>query len=305
MITFLIQEPMEPTAGNLMRPYRPSERFLLSPSFSDIIVVHLLALVGLVLYTPTWGYILALLIIGYGQGLGITMIYHRCLTHRSFEFRHRWLERAVVTLTTLAVQNGPIWWCSLHRLHHRFSDSQEDPHDSRKGFWYSHVLWLAYLDPRWKIPSRVAEYQDSVKDISSDPYYRWLDRYYYLPRLVFYVMLYAIGGWSLLFWLGPIATVLQWNVTFSVNSFSHMFGYRNFNTDDNSCNFWLIGFLAMGEGWHNNHHAFPSSARSGFFRWWELDLTYLGIVLLNKIGLVKNIRKRPDYHLEALSNRIA
>lgn len=281
-----------------MNHYQPSNTFSLGPILSAIVFVHLLAVVGLILFPPTWGILFATALIVYFQGIGITMVYHRCLTHRSFDFRNRWLERIFVTLGTLAFQDGPIWWCSLHRIHHRISDTPNDPHNSRRGFLYSHIIWLGYLDKRWKIPSRVHQFSETVKDISADRYYQWLDRFYYIPFIIFLGLLYFLGGWTFFFWGGAVATVVQWHFTFSINSFTHLFGYRSFNTNDTSTNFWPVAYFTMGEGWHNNHHAYPSSAKSGFFKWWEFDFTYLIILFLFKIKLIKNLKTPGNDQLE-------
>jgi stearoyl-CoA desaturase (delta-9 desaturase) len=149
---------------------------------------------------------------------------------------------------------------------------------------------MLHSDPRWRSLPKFERYEEYIKDIASDPYYRWLDRYDYMPYLILLFTLYLAGGWAWVFWGGFISTVGSHHITWSVNSVSHKFGYRSFNTNDTSTNNWLIGLLALGEGWHNNHHAFPSSPKQGFFKWWEFDFTYLVILFLQKLGLVHNLR---------------
>jgi stearoyl-CoA desaturase (delta-9 desaturase) len=202
------------------------------------------------------------------------------------------MEWVFATMGTVNLQQGPIWWCSIHRLHHKHSDTEQDPHNSRKGFLYAHLSWLFYLDPRYVLLGKRPGQLTNVNDLTSDPYYRWLDRHYYAPFLIYLIMLGLVGGWFWFFWGGLIPIIYNNHVTYSVNSLSHLFGYRSFKTyplSDQSKNNFLVGILALGEGWHNNHHAFPNSARHGFFKWWEFDFTYVVVWLLNKLGLVSQV----------------
>ncbi len=253
-------------------------------------MVHLLAVLGLFLYPPTWEMFLFMWIMFFIQGSGITLAYHRCLTHRSFDFKYKWLERIYTTIGALSLQRGPIWWCGIHRIHHRHSDSLGDPHNQRAGFWNAHVLWFGHIDPRWNWAHRLDLYKDNVPDISSDPYYCWLDRYYYFPAFLLWALFYLIGGWAWVFWGGIIATVVHWHFTWAVNSLTHRIGYQSFETRDDSSNNWFIALFSSGEGWHNNHHAFPYSPKHGFFRWWEFDLTYLIILALKKLRIITNLK---------------
>ncbi|MDX1387220.1 MAG: fatty acid desaturase, partial [bacterium] len=205
----------------------------------------------------------------------------------------KWMERLFATLGTCGIQGGPIWWCSIHRLHHQYSDTPQDPHYSLKGFWYPHVLWLLYLDPRWKMPFDPKKYGERAKDLYADPYYRFLDVFFFVPWVVSLLIFFLLGGWALVFWAGFIPFLYHHHVTWSVNSVTHRFGYRSFKTKpdtDRSTNNWLVGLLAFGEGWHNNHHAFPSSPKHGFFKWWELDMTYLFVLFFKKLGLIRKMR---------------
>jgi len=284
-----------------MEAYAATKGWALFPKFYIFLTIHILAVVGIFLFPPTWTLVVLVIALNFLVGcLGITLTYHRCLAHKAFKFKNKNVERIFVTFASLAMEQGPIWWSSIHRLHHRYSDTPQDPHDSLSGFWYAHFLWLFKLDPRWKKPYQIECYESKAKDLASDPYYRWLDRHFYVPPLVSFTLLFLIGGWPWLFWGGFLRTVVTWHSTWFVNSVTHKFGYRSFSAgpEDTSTNNWWVGILAHGEGWHNNHHAFPSSPRQGFFRWWEFDLTYLIIKGMEKVGLVHELHDVTERQLE-------
>jgi fatty-acid desaturase len=272
--------------------YQVTKNLQLFPVFFFIILIHLFAILGIVLYHPNPTLIVICFIMYWVQLTGILMTYHRCLTHHAFDFKFKWLERIFVTFGALSLQRGPIFWSGVHRIHHQHADKVGDPHNRQESFWKAHVLWLGHVDPHFKWGYRLNEYKDYAPDIASDPYYRWLDRIYYLPTLILWLLFYLIGGWGWFFWGGPISTVIHWHVIWSTNSLTHGSGYKTFKTPDGSSNNWFVTLLSSGEGWHNNHHAFPSSANQGFVHWWEFDFTYLIIMLLEKLGLVRNV-KRP------------
>lgn len=276
--------------------YRRSTKFIFFPLIFVLLINHLLALVGILFIRPTPAILLVSFSVYLLTGLGISIGYHRCLSHRAFEFRYRWLERVFVTLGAICFQGGPVWWCSLHRIHHRNSDTELDPSNATRGFWYGHVLYLAHLDPRWKTMFTPQYYRHLVKDISSDPYYYALDKYQLgtLMIIALWVIFYFIGGWPLFFWAGPIATVFSINSFLLLNSAAHLWGYESYPAQGNAKNNFITGILTHGDGWHNNHHAFPSSAKHGFFRWYEFDLSYLIIRLLKFLGLVSKVRL-PDF----------
>ncbi len=259
------------------------------PLFFLVVSLHVLAIIGFFLYPPTLSLFLFSLLMAYALEIGITLGFHRCLSHRAFTFKYKFLERAFATLGTMALEGGPIWWSSIHRIHHRYSETEQDPHDTRKGFWFSHILWLAHLDPKWRRPAFVSRFQHHTKDISMDPYYRFLDRVYFLPALTFWTFLFLAGGWAWFFWVGIISTVLNFHFSFLVNSVSHKLGKKPFKTKDASTNNLLLAILGL-EGWHNNHHAFPSSPKQGFFEWWQFDFTFLVIFLLEKLKLITNLQ---------------
>ncbi|MFQ5742610.1 MAG: acyl-CoA desaturase [Acidobacteriota bacterium] len=214
-------------------------------------------------------------------GLGVTLCFHRLLTHRSFE-TPKIVEYLLTVFGSLNWQGGHVRWVGTHRLHHRDSDTESDPHSPRHGFNWAHVLWCFVDDPLGRNPRELA------KDLQRDPVHNFLDRYFALPQLALAPILYALGGWPWVVWGICVRTVASYHATWFVNSAAHTWGYRNFETGEDSRNNWWVALISFGEGWHNNHHAFARSARHGM-RWWELDLTYLTIRLMGKLGLAWNI----------------
>lgn len=218
--------------------------------------------------------------------VGITLCYHRYLTHRGFEMP-KWLEYTCVVIATLTSQGGPIQWVATHRCHHAFSDQEGDPHSPRDGFWWSHMLWFVYMNP---VLESHEFYEKYAPDLMKDRFYRFLLKYDWISQVVLGVILFLIGGLPWVFWGVFLRTVVALHATWLVNSASHIWGYQNFkNTRDNSKNLWWVALLSWGEGWHNNHHAHPRSARHGM-KWWELDVTYGVILLFSWLKLAKNIK---------------
>lgn len=225
--------------------------------------------------------------------LGITVGYHRMLSHKSFS-AHIFVERLLVWLGTWAIQRGPLQWVGIHRYHHRFADQSKDPHDIQRGLWWAHVSWLFHDVPCLREVSVYAP------DIQADPFYRWLSRWYLLPQLFIGWLLYILanhyswpgGGAGILLWVFAVRLSLCYDIVFSVNSVAHRFGYRNFDSPDLSTNCWWVALLTFGEGWHNNHHAFPGSARFGL-RPHELDIGWLFIRGLAQLNLVRDIHVAP------------
>ncbi|MBD2463959.1 fatty acid desaturase [Oscillatoria sp. FACHB-1407] len=217
--------------------------------------------------------------------IGICMSYHRLLTHRSFQVP-KWLEYILATIGALALQGGPIFWVSGHRRHHAHTeDAEKDPYAASRGFWWSHVLWLIYQRPD---SFNEDVYYRYAPDLARDPYYRWLDRNFLLLQLPLGFLLYAMGGWSFVIYGVFVSRILLWHSTWFINSATHMWGYRNFDSEDNSRNLWWAAILAYGEGWHNNHHAHPNVAPAGL-RWWEYDPTWWAIKALQTVGLAKKV----------------
>ncbi|ELS03282.1 fatty-acid desaturase [Xenococcus sp. PCC 7305] len=217
--------------------------------------------------------------------IGICLGYHRLLTHRSFQVP-QWLEYILATIGSLALQGGPIFWVSGHRLHHAHTeDEEQDPYSARRGFWWSHMLWLCYpREPFFDYES----YKKFAPDLDRHPYYRWLNRNFILLQVLLGLLLYGLGGWSFVIYGIFLRAVLLWHSTWLINSATHRWGYRNFPAEDGSRNLWWAAILTYGEGWHNNHHAHPRVAKAGQ-RWWEIDVTWWAIQILQLLGLAKKI----------------
>ncbi|MBB5015826.1 acyl-CoA desaturase [Rehaibacterium terrae] len=228
----------------------------------------------------------------------ITAFYHRYFSHKAFR-TSRPVQFAFALLGASAVQRGPLWWAAHHRHHHRHSDTAQDLHSPvTRGFFWSHVGW--FLSERGFHTDHRA-----IRDLARYPELRWLDRYDIVVPVALAAGLYFLGSWleraypalqtngpQLLVWGFFVSTVALFHVTFTINSLAHRWGSRRFATRDNSRNNWLLALLTFGEGWHNNHHHYPGSARQGF-RWWEIDLTYYGLRLLALLGLVRDLRPVP------------
>ena len=228
----------------------------------------------------------------------ITGFYHRYFSHKAFR-TSRAMQFLFALFGSTAVQRGPLWWASHHRHHHANSDRQEDAHSPvQHGLLWSHLGWFLS-------DAHFATRNDRVKELAAFPELRFLDRFDVLVPALFAVAIYGLGswlehavpqlgtsGWQLLVWGFVISTVVLYHATFSVNSLAHTWGSRRYETTDQSRNNALIALITLGEGWHNNHHHFPGSARQGFY-WWEIDLTYYGLRMLAACGLIWDLRMVP------------
>lgn len=217
-------------------------------------------------------------------GMGITVGFHRMLTHQSFK-TWKVVEYMWAILGTLAGQRGPVLWVAHHRQHHLKSDTQLDPHDINKGFMWAHMGWIFNSYPKWYEDGQSATY---APDIMKDPFLRFLDKYDWLVSTALGVALVLIGGWDLFFWGFCLRLTSLYHATWFVNSAAHKWGYRYFK-NELATNNWWVALLTFGEGWHNNHHAFPTSARHGL-RFWEFDVTWISIWFMGKFGMAKKIR---------------
>jgi sn-1 stearoyl-lipid 9-desaturase len=218
-------------------------------------------------------------------GVGITLGFHRLVSHRSFE-TPKLIEYCLIFCGTLACQGGPLDWIGLHRLHHQYSDTELDPHDSNRGFWWSHLGWMLCQNPA---NEKISRY---TKDIAKDPFYQFCQVGMLPIQFVLGLILYHFGGWSWVVWGIFVRLVVVFHCTWLVNSATHKFGYQSHESHDRSQNCWWVALLTFGEGWHNNHHAYQYSARHGL-QWWEIDLTWMMIQLLAILGLAKNIKLPP------------
>ncbi len=255
-------------------------------NWSTIIGVSLfhLAAVGAI-FTFSWQNLAVTLVLWWiGASWGIGIGYHRLLTHRGFT-TSKWMTRFLATCGTIALQSGPISWVTTHRLHHAFTDTDRDPHSPRNGIWWSHMGWIfkgtAQIQPE-------AVMQRYSPDLMKDPYLRFIDKYYYFATIFLAIGLFAVGGWSILFWAVALRIVASWHFTWLVNSATHLWGYRRFETRDDSRNNVLVAAVTFGEGWHNNHHAFPRSAKHGL-TWKEFDINWYQLRILETFGLIKNV----------------
>jgi stearoyl-CoA desaturase (delta-9 desaturase) len=260
-----------------------------SISWNIIIYMAIIHVVALLAFFPqffSWDAVLVAFIFYWlTAGIGVTLGYHRLVTHRSFEVP-KWLEYFLVFCGTLACEGGPIAWVGLHRIHHKYSDTPQDPHDSNRGFWWSHMGWMLCDN---HANQYVSQY---TKDIAGDRFYQFCEKYFIPIQVVLGLILFAIGGWSWVIWGIFVRLVVVFHVTWFVNSATHKFGYQSHESNDNSTNCWWVALVTFGEGWHNNHHAYQYSARHGL-EWWEIDLTWMTIQLLQFLGLAKNIKLIP------------
>jgi fatty-acid desaturase len=237
-------------------------------------------------FTFTWtNLITAAVLYWIAGGWGISMGYHRLHTHRGFK-TYKPLEYFLAICGTLTLEGGPIFWVATHRLHHQYSDETEDPHTPRvSGFW-AHMGWILFGDAHHNDTARMGRY---APDLVKDPFYRWLTTYHWVPLTTLGFTLLAIGGWGLVNWAIFLRVVAGLHATWLVNSATHLWGRRRFATKDDSRNTWWVALLTFGEGWHNNHHAHPTSARHGL-AWYEFDPTWIALKVLRAVGLVWDIR---------------
>ena len=250
-------------------------------------VIHLMALAAPFVFS--WSGLLVSAFLWWVSGsVGIGFTYHRLLTHRGFKVPKA-LEYLGTICGLLMSEGGAITWVAMHRLHHAQSDRPgQDLHTPKDGFWWSHVGWiLCKLDMgRREMEQRYAP------ELVADPVHRVLNRAHVVPNILLGFLLFTLGGWSWLIWGMFVRLVVGLNTTWFVNSATHTWGYRTFDTPDDSRNLWWVGLLAWGEGWHNNHHAFQRSARHGL-AWWEFDANWVLIRSLAAVGLATDIQLLP------------
>jgi fatty-acid desaturase len=238
------------------------------------------------LFFVSWpAFLAALALYWISLSFGIGMGYHRLLTHRSYQ-PPKWIEYSLAVCGSIALQGGPIAWVATHRIHHRFSDHDGDPHTPRDGKWWAHIIWMLVGDAT---NSDVIECSRYAPDLCKDRFLVWLSKYNYVPLVLLGGLLFAFGGVPGLLWGVFFRVTMGWHATWMVNSLTHIWGRRRFPTRDDSRNNWFVALLSFGEGWHNNHHAHPTSARHGL-AWYEIDMSWMAIRFLQFIGLAKSVR---------------
>ena len=250
------------------------------------IAVHIAAVVGIFVVPPTLDLVLLAVALYAIRMWGIVVGYHRYFSHRSFKTSRAF--QLVLALVGLAsVQKGPLWWAAHHRHHHRHSDQDPDLHSpTLRGFFWSHLGWI--LCDKYH-----ATEHHKIRDFMKYPELRWLDRHYILVPVLMGAGLWIFAGFEAFMWGGLISTVVLWHGTFTINSLAHVFGKRRFATKDTSRNNLLLSIITLGEGWHNNHHYYPGSARQGFY-WWEVDIGYYSLKLLELFRIVWDVRGVPE-----------
>ncbi len=251
---------------------------------APFIAIHMLAL-GVFFVPVTWlglGLCVGLYVV---RMFGITAGYHRYFAHRAYK-TSRWFQFTLGWLGCMAMQKGPLWWAANHRNHHKYSDQEEDPHSPvRHGLFWSHVGWVLFQ-------AHDDGVKDSMQDFAKYPEIRWLERLHWVPGSCLLAACVWLDGWSGFFWGFIMSTVLLYHGTFLVNSVCHIFGRRRYPTSDDSRNNALVAILTLGEGWHNNHHHYMSSANQGF-KWWEIDMSYYALWILSVPRIVWDLRLPP------------
>ncbi|XP_022153399.1 palmitoyl-monogalactosyldiacylglycerol delta-7 desaturase, chloroplastic-like [Momordica charantia] len=244
---------------------------------------------------------------------GITISYHRNLSHRSFKLP-KWLEYLFAYCGVQSLQGDPIYWVSTHRYHHQFVDTEKDPHSPIQGFWFSYIFWIFDSNT---LTNKMSNFQerpdrstsvmimkhnrlDNVGDLKKQTFYTFIHNTYILHPIALAVILYAGGGIPFLIWGMCVRSVMLLHATYLVNSICHLWGKQPWKTGDLSRNNWLINLIAFGEGWHNNHHAFEYSARMGF-EWWQFDPGWYVVIFLQAIGLATQVKLPSQSHKQKLS----
>lgn len=286
-----------PLKGRLLEYFREPDNLLIMTS-SPVVFMHL-ACIGLFFVGFSWPALVALLLTYSVRVFALTAGFHRYFSHRAFK-TSRWFQFLLAFSGTSAAQLGPLWWAAHHRNHHENSDTEEDIHSPvRHGLFWSHIGWILCRK------HRETEYE-KVKDWTKYPELMFLDKYHVVAPLLLLGLLYGAGewlaasapslgtsGWQLVMWGFFLSTVMVYHVTFCINSVTHVVGSRRFKTRDESRNSFWLALITGGEGWHNNHHRYPVSARQGMY-WWEIDVTYFLLRVLEKLRLVKGLQVYPD-----------
>ena len=307
-----------PVGSSIARPSTTRPSRILLRYCVPILAIHLLALLAFVPALWSWTGVVLCVVGIHVFGQTITMGYHRLLAHRSFA-TPRWFEHLLVVGAMCCLEDSPARWIATHRMHHAHADEEDDPHSPLVTLLWGHLGWLLI---RNQAIHQSGNYHRYARDILGDPFYMWIEKHPLSPFWIYLAQcaIYAGAGFSaallwtdvagaalfaasVVAWGVLLRTVLVWHITWSVNSLTHLFGYRNHETGEHSQNNWIVAFVAAGEGWHNNHHADPACC-SVQHRWWEFDLTYWEIRALSLIGLTSAIMPRRSVRTaEALALR--
>jgi len=264
-----------------------TKKVLTKGTIGFFIFLHLGALLAVFPFAFSWSAVFLMLFMHWlTASIGICLGFHRYLTHRGMDLP-KWLAYTVVFIGSLACENGPIKWVAQHRMHHAGSDTEDDPHNAKNSLWWAHLGWMVHTHPVFDNDENIKRYS---KDFADDKFYQFLDNHFVKIQFALGFLFFAIGGLPWVVWGIFLRLVLVYHSTWFVNSAAHAFGYVTFPLkDDLSTNCWWVGLVAYGEGWHNNHHAFPKSARHGLLPW-EIDMTWWAICVLKKLGLATNIK---------------
>lgn len=271
------------------------------------IILHL-ACLAVFWVGVSWFAVFFMLIFYFIRMFAITAFFHRYLSHKTFQ-TSRVVQFIFVLIGTMSAQRGPLWWAAHHRYHHRYTDTDHDPHSSKHGFWYSHVGW--FLNEQ-----NFSTRKEVIKDWLKFPEIVWLDRFSLPVVLITALAIYGFGEWlagaypsfgtsglQLLVWGFVVSTVLLIHATLCINSLAHLYGSRDFETPDNSRNNLFLSIITLGEGWHNNHHYYAGSTRQGFF-WWQIDITYYLLKVMSWLGLIWGIKPVPQRIYTARKNQL-
>jgi stearoyl-CoA desaturase (delta-9 desaturase) len=297
-VTLTNEPPAQSTTAQsalLPRPDRSLGWIVLNALWGTwfLIAVHVGALAVFLTGTTWQDWVLFPLMMLF-RGYVTTIGYHRYFSHRAFK-TSRPVQFLLACACCLNLQRGPLWWAAIHRHHHRHSDDDHDAHSPVRGsiFW-SHCGWMfsTLEEPNW----------DSVRDLRRFPELVWLERFWLLPPLLLAAVMYLVGGWSMVCLDFCLTAAIAMQAAFTVNSLGHLIGWQRYQTNDSSRNSFLMGFVTLGDGWHNNHHHYPHSANHGFFRG-EVDSSYNLIRLMAWLGLIWDVRKAPPHKVAAVAAR--